>query len=207
MITIIDYGVGNIGSISNMLKKIGEPSVITSNPEELKTAEKIILCGVGAFDDGMKNLEEKGLIPVLKDKVLNGKIPILGICLGMQLFTEHSEEGQLPGLGFVKGGAHKFNFKDVAASRPLRIPHMGWNQVKATKNSPLLENMYEDPRFYFVHSFYVKTEQEDETLLQAEYGRPFTAAFEKDNILGVQFHPEKSHKFGMRLFENFVRNY
>lgn len=207
MITIIDYGVGNIGSITNMLKKVGVESVTTSDPRELEQAEKIILCGVGAFDDGVRNLEQKGLVPVLKQKVLEQKTPILGICLGMQLFTERSEEGSLSGLGFVKGGAWRFNFNGIASERPLRIPHMGWNEVKEKKASRLLEGMYEEPRFYFVHSYYVKPEDGADTLLEAQYGIPFAAAFEKENILGVQFHPEKSHKFGIRLFENFVRNY
>ena len=207
MVTIIDYGVGNIGSIANMLKKVGSDSQITSDPERIREAKKIILCGIGAFDDGMGKLENMGIVEVLKQKVLQEKTPIMGVCLGMQLFTKGSEEGKKQGLGFVEGYTKKFNFSGLTADKNLGIPHMGWNIAQAVKPSRLYVNMYPDPRFYFVHSFRVVLENAEDELLQTNYGHPFTSAFEKENIIGVQFHPEKSHKFGIRLYENFVRNY
>ena len=207
MVTIIDYGVGNIGSIANMLKKVGSDSAITSDPEQIAKAEKIVLCGIGAFDDGMSKLESMHIIDVLKKKVLEDKIPILGVCLGMQLFTKGSEEGIKEGLGFINGYTKRFDFSGIKSEKPLRIPHMGWNIARASKISKLYENMYDEPRFYFVHSYYVSLDHKEDELLQTNYGIDFTSSFEKANIIGVQFHPEKSHKFGMRLYENFVRNY
>jgi glutamine amidotransferase len=207
MVTIIDYGVGNIGSIANMLKKVGSESVITSDPLQIKESKKIVLCGIGAFDDGMAKLERMGIIEVLKEKVMGERTPILGVCLGMQLFTKGSEEGTKEGLGFIDAHTRRFDFSDLVTEKPLRVPHMGWNIARAVKSSPLYENMYDDPRFYFVHSYRVVLENKEDELLQTTYGHPFTAAFERGNIIGVQFHPEKSHKFGMRLYENFVRNY
>jgi imidazole glycerol-phosphate synthase subunit HisH len=206
MNVIIDYGVGNIGSIANMLRKINVESVITSDPVEISKASKLILCGIGAFDDGMTKLEALDIVDVLKKKVLEEKTPIMGVCLGMQLFTRGSEEGKKEGLGFVHGFTKKFDFSSNGQQK-LRVPHMGWNEVHLTKPSPLFENMYEEPRFYFVHSYHAVMDQPQEELLTATYGYPFTAAFEKENIIGVQFHPEKSHKYGMRLYENFIRNY
>jgi len=207
--TIIDYGVGNIGSIANMLKKVNEDAIITSDLEKIADAKKLVLCGIGAFDDGMSKLGNMGIIDILKKKVLTDKTPILGVCLGMQLFTKYSEEGSKEGLGFISGHTQKFQFQETvpAGGKPLRIPHMGWNLVNLSKKSKLFNDMYEEPRFYFVHSYHVVTDHPDDVLLTASYGYPFTAAFEKDNIIGVQFHPEKSHKFGMKLYENFVKYY
>ena len=207
MVTIIDYGVGNIGSIANMLKKVGSDSIITSDPGEIRKAEKIVLCGIGAFDDGMTKLENMNIVDVLKQKVLEDKTPILGVCLGMQLFTKGSEEGNKEGLGFVDAYTRRFDFSAIKSEKPLRVPHMGWNVARNVKPSKLYEHMYDEPRFYFVHSFYVSLNQPQDELLQTSYGNAFTSGFEKDNIIGVQFHPEKSHKYGMRLYENFVRNY
>jgi glutamine amidotransferase len=207
MTTIIDYGVGNIGSIANMLKKVNEQSVITSDPDVIARAEKLVLCGIGAFDDGMSRLEKMGIVALLRKKALEDKTPILGICLGMQLFTRGSEEGSKEGLGLVDAFTKKFDFRHIVTERPLRIPHMGWNKVTLSKPSRLFENMYEDPRYYFVHSYHVSLNDPANELLRTTYGIPFTAAFEKGNIIGCQFHPEKSHKFGIKLYENFVRNY
>jgi imidazole glycerol-phosphate synthase subunit HisH len=204
MVTIIDYGVGNIGSIANMLKKVNEESVITSDVNLIRDATRLVLCGIGAFDDGMTRLEQMGIVDVLSKKVLVEKTPILGICLGMQLFTEGSEEGIKKGLGFVKGHTRRFQLEKTAM---LKVPHMGWNNVRQSKKSDLLTDMYPDPRFYFVHSYHVQLEQNADELLACYYGYPFTAAFEHENIIGVQFHPEKSHKFGIKLFENFVKYY
>jgi glutamine amidotransferase len=206
MTTIIDYGVGNIGSIANMLKKVGEEAEITSDVNQIKRSRRLILCGIGAFDDGMGKLESLGIIDILKHKVLEEKTPILGVCLGMQLFTEESEEGEQRGLGFIKGRTKRFDLSKDANSS-LKVPHMGWNSVSLSKPSLLLKDMYEDPRFYFVHSYHVVVSEKKDELLSTTYGYPFTAGFEHENILGVQFHPEKSHKYGIKLYENFVKHY
>lgn len=201
MITIIDYGLGNLGSIVNMLKKLGHDAKIINSPEQLQNASHIILPGVGAFDTGMRHLEEAQWIEPLNKKVLVEKTPTLGICLGMQLMTRGSEEGRLPGLNWVEGYARKF------PANNLRIPHMGWNKVTITKGSSILSGNDLERRFYFVHSYFVSLENPDEQLIEATYGNPFTAAFEAGNIVGVQFHPEKSHRFGMELLHNFVANF
>lgn len=204
MVTIIDYGVGNIGSIANMLKKVNEESIITSNINLIMDAQRLVLCGIGAFDDGMTKLENMGIVEALHQKVVKEKAPILGICLGMQLLTQGSEEGAKQGLGFVKAYTRRFKFETTSS---LKVPHMGWNFVEKSKPSALLTDMYEDPRFYFVHSYHVEMEKREQELLTCHYGYPFTAAFEHENIIGVQFHPEKSHKYGIKLFENFVKYY
>jgi glutamine amidotransferase len=204
MITIIDYKTGNLGSIQNILKRIGEDSVITSDKDEIEKATKLILPGVGAFDTGMKNLLELDLVDILNKKVKHEKIPVLGICLGMQLLSNGSEEGSLPGLGWVDAETIRFRFEDTIE---YKIPHMGWNFIRQHKESKLFENMYSDARFYFVHSYYFSAKNVKDILLSTTYEIEFTSAIEKENILGVQFHPEKSHKFGMKLLKNFVDFY
>jgi glutamine amidotransferase len=204
MITIIDYKTGNLGSIQNILKKIGEDSVITSDKDEIDQATKLILPGVGTFDTGMKNLSALDLIDVLNKKVLVEKTPVLGICLGMQLLSSGSEEGLLSGLGWIDALTFRFQFKDTME---YKIPHMGWNFIKPMKNSRLFDNMYPDARFYFVHSYFIRANDKDDILASTDYEIEFTSAVEKGNILGVQFHPEKSHKFGMKLLKNFVDFY
>lgn len=201
MITIIDYGMGNLGSIANMIKKAGHKSIITSDLEEIKNATKLILPGVGSFDNGMRNLAELGMIEVLNQKVLIEKTPILGICLGMQLMTKSSEEGKLSGLGWVDAQTKKF------VSDTLKIPHMGWNIIKHQKNSHLFDEYESEKRFYFVHSYYVDANQKKDILTTTPYTHNFVSSFEKENIIGAQFHPEKSHKFGMSLLKNFLENY
>ncbi len=206
MITIIDYGMGNLGSVKNMFKKIGENAIISSSKEEIKNASKILLPGVGAFDNAMTNLNELGLIEIIKEKVLIEKTPIMGICLGMQLLTKGSEEGKLEGFGFVDAYAKKFDFSSLDETLP--VPHMGWNKVYLQKESKLLqEGKVRENRFYFVHSFAVNCKNREDVLTTTHYGYEFVSSFEKDNIIGCQFHPEKSHKFGMKLFENFVEKY
>jgi glutamine amidotransferase len=205
MTVIVDYGLGNLGSIKNMLNHIGYNAEISSDHEKIRAAVRLILPGVGAFDQGMKNLEESGLIPLLNQKVLEEKTPVLGICLGMQLFTNKSEEGVLPGLGWVDAETIKFNSTKTGKKFP--IPHMGWEYVSEKGNSPLLEGMYEDPKFYFVHSYYVKCNHPQEAILTSNYILEFDSGFQKGNILGVQFHPEKSHKYGMKLLTNFITNF
>jgi len=204
MITIINYDMGNLGSVANMIKKVGGKSIITADISEIKEAKKLILPGVGAFDNGVNKLKEFGLWDIIKEKVLVEKVPIMGICLGMQLLTKGSEEGDLEGFGFIDAYAKKFKFENSE----LKIPHMGWNLVKLQKSSKLFEGMErEENRFYFVHSFAVDCEDKDDILGITHYGYDFVSSFERNNIIGCQFHPEKSHKFGVALFKNFVENY
>lgn len=203
MIVIIDYKMGNLGSIFNMLKKIGVSSKVSSDAGDILSASKLILPGVGAFDNGMTNLREAGLLSVLNEKVLVQKTPVLGICLGMQVLTKSSEEGSLPGLGWVDGYTARFRFGTEQAH--LKVPHMGWNTVEFSKNSIFSQGYEEVPRFYFVHSYHVICNQENDVAGRTFYGYEFASAVQKDNIYGVQFHPEKSHKFGMRLLRNWVK--
>ncbi len=203
MITIVDYGVGNLASINNMLKKVGAQARISAAAEDIATADKLILPGVGAFDTCAEKLQQSGLTALLNKKVLEDRTLVLGICVGHQLLAEGSEEGVLPGLGWIKGRVVKFKQELLPAG--VKIPHMGWTNVVLDKPSPLFDNMYEEPRFYFVHSYYIAPDRGEDVLLTADYGYPFTAGVEHDNIMGVQFHPEKSHKFGMKLLENFVK--
>ncbi len=204
MITIIDYKTGNLGSIQNILKRIGEESVVTSDKDEIARASKLILPGVGAFDTGMRNLLELDLVDVLNKKVGEEKTPVLGICLGMQLLSSGSEEGSLKGLGWINASTVRFKFEN---SQEYKIPHMGWNFIKQHKASRLFDNMYTDPRFYFVHSYFFKANDPEDILTSTTYEKEFTSSVERGNILGVQFHPEKSHKFGMKLLKNFVDLY
>ena len=204
MITVVDYKMGNLGSIFNMLKKIGIPATLASEPEAILQAEKLILPGVGAFDNGMKNLHESGLSDALAEKVLNRKTPILGLCLGMQLFTKGSEEGALEGLGWI--GAHAVRFGFDGSHPGLKVPHMGWNNVVVRKEHHLFANPDERvPRFYFAHSYHVVAEDRSDVLAEADYGYMFVAALQRDNIIGVQFHPEKSHRHGIALLRNFAQ--
>lgn len=204
MITIIDYGAGNIGSIVNMIKKIGGQAIVSSDESVINSADKLLLPGVGSFDFGMQKLKESGLIDVLNKKVVEDKTPILGICLGVQLFTKGSEEGNNEGLGWFDAETVKFKFDGI---EQLKIPHMGWNEVEILKESKIFTDMYPDPRFYFVHGYHLKCNQEADGLTSSEYGYPFISGLEKENIIGFQFHPEKSHKFGMKILKNFIEQY
>ena len=200
MTGIIDYGLGNLGSIYNMLDVIGEDSIITDNPKKLHECDRLILPGVGAFDAGMKNLEEKDLSNCLKKEVSEGK-SILGICLGMQLLGRKSEEGSSLGLGFIPFDTVKFSFDKTLK---LKIPHMGWDIVTFTQENKLLSEIDGRQRYYFVHSYHAKCDSERNVLMRCEYGYEFAASVVNENVYGVQFHPEKSHDFGMRLLKNFV---
>ncbi|MFD1766086.1 imidazole glycerol phosphate synthase subunit HisH [Sphingorhabdus buctiana] len=203
-ISIVDYGVGNLGSIKNMFKKLGASSRIVSNAEEISESKKLILPGVGAFDAGMRKLEQSGLRQALDQAVLERAIPVMGICLGMQLMTDGSEEGQIPGLGWIKGKATKF----VSGDEKLKVPHMGWNRVDIVKNHPALRNLGPDSRFYFVHSFHIQCQNRDNVLMRTRYGSTlFDSGFAAGNIIGFQFHPEKSHRFGLALLKGFVDNF
>jgi len=206
MITIIDYNAGNVRSIQNMLKKIGYKSAISDKIEDIENSEKLILPGVGSFDYGMEQLEKSGLIPILNKKVLVDKIPILGICLGVQLFTKGSDEGTKKGLAWFNADTVAFNNKQLPDN--YKIPHMGWSEINYNKQSKLFQNLHETPpRFYFVHAYHLKSDIEHDILATTNYGYEFVVGLEKENIIGVQFHPEKSHKFGMQILRNFVELY
>lgn len=199
MIAILNYGLGNLGSIVNMLRVIGEKCKITADPAEIRAADGIILPGVGAFDAGMQKLNEAGLVEVIREQAAQGK-PILGICLGMQLLGQKSEEGSLPGLGLIPFSCKKFQLAD----QNLKVPHMGWDIVDFQQASPLLADLTGTQRYYFVHSYYAVCEQPENVLMTCDYGHSFAAAVVRGNVMGVQFHPEKSHDFGMMLLKNFV---
>lgn len=201
MVVIVDYHTGNLGSIKNMLKKIGCNSVISSSITEIENAQKLILPGVGAFDSGMEKLHALNLISVLNKKALEEKVPFLGICLGMQLMTKNSEEGKMQGLGWFDAETIRFNFPKE--EKKFKVPNMGWKTVQVKKNEQLFSGI-ENPRFYFVHSYYVKCNHVEDVLATASYSTEFVSAFSRKNILGVQFHPEKSHKYGMKLLQNFM---
>lgn len=203
MITIIDYGMGNIGSLENMIQKVGGKVSIATQPEHIATASKIILPGVGSFDNGMKKLADCGFIEPLIKRVQEDKIPLLGICLGMQLLTESSEEGKLPGLGLLKAKTKRFK---VALDNNLKIPHMGWNEVIIKKQSPIFLEMTDDISFYFVHSYFVVCDEPSDILGTTIYGQEFVSAIQHENIFATQFHPEKSHKYGMKVMKNFLES-
>jgi glutamine amidotransferase len=187
-----------------MLKKIGVPAIISYSLEEIRKAEKLVLPGVGAFDNGMKNLNDRGLAAVLREEVVEKGKPILGICLGMQLLTKGSEEGTTEGLGWIDAETVRFRFEEKQGN--LKIPHMGWNTLSVAKDSPLFLDMYPDMRFYFVHSYHVVCNDPGDVLTTTHYGHDFTSSVQRGSITGVQFHPEKSHKFGMKLLENWARD-
>lgn len=199
MVHIIDYGAGNLGSILNMMKRVGSEAVLVSNPKNLVNATKIILPGVGHFDQGMKQLHNSGMVELLHEKVMAEKVPILGICLGAQMMCKGSEEGNLPGLSWFDAEVQKF-----IPMENLRVPHMGWNYVNQVKQNAIGENMSADPRFYFVHSYHMVSNNADDILFKTNYGYDFVSGLQHENKYACQFHPEKSHKFGIQMFENFV---
>jgi glutamine amidotransferase len=200
-VTIVDYGIGNLGSIANMLKRIGVLSEFATTPKGVLSASSLILPGVGAFDKGMDNLRSAGLIDALSDKVMGQKTPILGLCLGMQLFAESSEEGERPGLGWIKGRCVRFH---STAEAPIKVPHMGWNHLDVVNKNPLVENLGDNQRFYFANGFYVDGVPSQDVVATATHGKAFPAVVARTNVMGVQFHPEKSHSFGARLLRNFA---
>ncbi len=201
MTIIINYNLGNPKSIKNMLNYLGIESRISADHEDVASAERLILPGVGHFQHGMEQLEQLGLVEVLQKEVLDKKKPILGICLGMQLLTKHSEEGNFKGLGFIDAQTKKFRMQDTS----FKTPHMGWNEVLWQKEAQFIYGLSEKPRYYFVHSYYVECNRQEDVLGLTNYGQEFVAAFQHENIIGMQFHPEKSHRFGMDLLQNFSK--
>lgn len=202
VISIVDYGIGNIGSVANMLRRIGAKFALAANPEQVEEAEALILPGVGAFDAGMNALREKGLVEPLLRQARERRVPILGICLGMQLLGNGSEEGDAAGLQLIDADFVRFRFP---AGSALKVPHMGWNTLEIVRQNPILDATEGEQRFYFVHSYFARVNDPSAVVATADYGGQFVAVFGRDNIYGVQFHPEKSHKFGMSVLRNFTR--
>jgi glutamine amidotransferase len=201
MITIVDYGMGNIGSLLNMFRRLGADARTESDPDVIIKSSKIVLPGVGSFDAAMQKINGyPGLREVLEKKALIEQIPILGICLGMQLMTRSSEEGQQLGLAWIPGRTRRFPRTDR-----LKVPHMGWNTVRLCRDSPLTSGIDPDAKYYFVHSYYVEVEDHSHALMQSRYGLWFESAICRGNIFGVQFHPEKSHRFGMEVLNRFAQ--
>lgn len=201
MITVIDYGAGNIGSVLNMIKHVGGTAEVARDATGVLAAKKILLPGVGSFDNAMTRLAALGLVEPLKARANDGT-PFLGICLGMQLLAQGSEEGAMAGLGLIPGRVRRFCFDGEAAA--LKVPHMGWNRATPTLDHPLVRGLEAGARFYFVHSYYFDCENAGDQLLQSTYGLDFTSGVQRGNVMGVQFHPEKSHRYGMQLIKNFV---
>jgi glutamine amidotransferase len=200
MISIVDYGVVNLGSIRNMLHKLGIEAGLASTPQDLARATKIILPGIGHFDNGMRALSERGLVEPLRAKALAERVPLLGICLGMQLLGAASEEGAQPGMGVVPGRCIRFRFPPGSS---FKVPHMGWNEIIPQRESALLAGLSTPARFYFTHSFHFVCDEAQDVLATVKHGIEFTACIARGNVMGVQFHPEKSHRFGMALLRNF----
>lgn len=201
MFTIVNYGVGNLGSISNMLAYLGVEHRVSASPQDILSADRLLLPGVGSFDYGMTRLNNSGLKDVLHHRVCVDHVPIMGICLGMQIMCQTSEEGQIDGLGWFDAKVKRFDPKLMDKPRP--VPHTGWNRVEFTQTHPVSSNLPEDPRFYFVHSYHALCNSPADEWMQAEYGYLFTSALAFENKLAVQFHPEKSHRFGLTLLKNF----
>jgi glutamine amidotransferase len=199
MISIVDYGSGNISAILNIYNRLGIQVSVASTPADLNAAEKIILPGVGAFDQAMRCLEQSGMKDVLNDLVIHKRTPILGVCVGMQIMAHRSEEGELRGLGWIDGEVQKF-----AVSEITHVPHMGWNDVVPSKCSSLFAGLEKDAVFYFLHSYYFRCSNSDNVLALTEYGSAFASAINLGHIFGVQFHPEKSHQWGIKLLKNFA---
>lgn len=197
-VSVVNYGLGNLGSVVNMFKRIGTEVRLISTPEEVASSERVLLPGIGAFDHGMQLLADQGLDTALRDFAATGK-PFMGICLGMQLLLDRSEEGITNGLGVIPGESLKFE-----SAPGLRIPHMGWNAAVPQHADPLLAGVENDNRFYFVHSYRVVPTNSDDILTLTQYGQPFASMVRSNNVMGAQFHPEKSHVFGMTVLKNFA---
>ena len=201
MVAIIDYGMGNLRSVKRKMDLIGVKSIITSDPEEIKKSDRIILPGVGHFGRAVIGIKKRRLWDLLSEQVLVEKKPVLGICLGMQLMAKHSEEGDSEGFGWIDAEVLRFKVSDTIK---FKIPHTGWNTLDKMKESPVFEKIDLNSEFYFVHSYYVHCNNSNDILTETIYDNSFTSSFQKENIFGVQFHPEKSHDAGEKLLRNFV---
>jgi glutamine amidotransferase len=202
MIAIIDYGVGNIKAFANIFKKLDLEVNVAKCASDLESADKLILPGVGHFDYAMQRFKESGMLETSSRMVLEEKVPVVGICVGMQMLANSSDEGNLPGLGWIDATVKKFDATKL--HQTTRLPHMGWNDINLVKSSPLLTGLEKDARFYFLHSFYFSCNIKEDTIATSNYGIEFSCAVNHLNIYGVQFHPEKSHHFGIQLLKNFA---
>jgi imidazole glycerol-phosphate synthase subunit HisH len=202
MITIVDYGASNARSIVNMLSKLNVPSVVTREPDVVRKAERLIIPGVGHFHHGISAIRASGMIPTLVERVMEDRVPTLGICLGAQLMLEASEESEIEGLGWIAGKSVRF--EEAKLDPGLRVPHMGWADTFATRDMPPFTPLSDEARYYFVHSYYFVCKHPSDVFLTAKHGETFTAGFAKGNVVGVQFHPEKSHRFGMEFLRAFA---
>lgn len=202
MIGLIDYGVGNIRAFANIFKQLDVPHKICKSVSDLSDCDKVVLPGVGAFDHAMEKLQMSGMREKLDDMVLNQKVPVVGICVGMQMLAKRSDEGVSAGLGWIDGEVKKFDVSKIKFK--THLPHMGWNDIHPTKQNPLMLGLENNAKFYFLHSYYFYCNREDDTIATADYGINYSCAVNKDNIYGVQFHPEKSHQYGIRLLKNFA---
>ncbi|MEP7081445.1 MAG: imidazole glycerol phosphate synthase subunit HisH [Chloroflexota bacterium] len=201
-LVVVDAGIGNLGAIPNMLKRVGATARISNRADDIAAADRLILPGVGAFDAAMRTLNELGIVEALAHKALVERVPVLGVCLGMQLLFRGSEEGDIAGLGWLGGQAVRFRLDGT--DRSLRVPHMGWNYASPTNGSALLAGFEQTPRFYFAHSYHVECDDPADVAGWTTYGYRFASAVQHENIGGIQFHPEKSHRFGLKVFENFL---
>jgi glutamine amidotransferase len=202
MIAIVDYGLGNIAAFASVYSRANIKVSVARSAGDLEGASKLILPGVGHFDHAMRLLQQSGMRDTLDQMVLRDKVPVIGVCVGMQMLARSSEEGELPGLGWIDADVRAFK-SSPAASR-LAVPHMGWNDVRPLSPSRLFEDLQDSARFYFLHSYYIRCDRQEDVLATCDYGADFTCAVQSSNIYGVQFHPEKSHSFGNRLLRNFA---
>lgn len=198
-VVIVDYGMGNLRSVYNKVKNQTHEVTISADRKTVSEADKLILPGVGHFGQGMNNLRERGLLPILQEKVIAKKTPILGICLGMQLFSRSSEEGNTSGLGWIDAKTLKFK-----TDLPIRVPHMGWNTLDVVKQNSITKNIPDQEQYYFCHSYYFECTHAEDIVTRTAYGKDFTSAVQRNNIYGVQFHPEKSHDWGARMISDFL---
>lgn len=203
MLVIVDYGMGNLRSVKKAFDRISVESMVSTSVNDIENATKLVLPGVGHFKNGMENITSRGLIQVLNKRVIQERIPILGICLGMQLFTKSSEEGNVKGLNWIDAQTVKFN----SLNENLKIPHMGWNTLSVKKKDTVLDEITDQDSFYFVHSYYVQCNNSSDVISTTEYGREFVSSLQKDNIIGMQFHPEKSHSAGLKMLSKFCKTF
>jgi glutamine amidotransferase len=202
MITIVDYGLGNVAAFATVYNKANVKVAIAKTADDLKSASKLILPGVGHFDHAMRLLQQSGMREPLDEMVLRDRVPVIGVCVGMQMLARSSDEGELPGLGWIDATVR--SLKSHEGTRTMSIPHMGWNDVKPLSANPLFAELEADARFYFLHSYFMSCDRKEDVLAVCNYGSDFACAVQSSNIYGVQFHPEKSHRFGDRLLRNFA---